>query len=112
MSAILAIAFTVMIFSLFVQFARHEFIVEYYEDIVIDVEGRLEWAHTLTTCPFGMASQLDVCKKRLDKAKDLWQHNHWRKAYEVALKAQEAMDKAQDLYKSKYVIPGNKTRTS
>ncbi len=72
MSIILAVAFTVMIFSLFVQFARHEFIEEYYEDIIIDVEGRLEWAHSLRSFPFGMASQLDACREHLDKAQDLY----------------------------------------
>ena len=108
MSIILAVAFTVMIFSLFVQFARHEFIEDYYEDIIIDVEGRLEWAHSLRSFPFGMTSQLDVCRERLDKAKNLWQHNHWGKAYETALKSQQAMDKAQDLYNKQYVAPNRR----
>lgn len=74
-----------------------------YEDIIIDVEGRLEWARALRSFPFGMKSQLDVCRERLDKAKNLWRDNRWYQAYEFARKSQEAMNIAQDLYKSLYV---------
>lgn len=74
-----------------------------YEDIIIDVEGRLEWARALRSFTFGMKSQLDVCRERLDKAKNLWRDNRWYQAYEFARKSQEAMNNAQDLYKSLYV---------
>lgn len=103
MSVILAVVFTLMILCLFVQFARQESIEEYYEDVIVDVEGRLEWARALSSFPFGMKSQLEICRKRLDTAKKLWQDNRWYQAYEVACKSQEAMNKAQDLYKSLYV---------
>lgn len=105
MSVILAVAFAVMILCLFLQFARQEFIEEYYEDIIIDVEGRLEWAHALQSFPFGMKAQLDVSRERLERAKNLWRDNRWHRAYETARKSQEAMNKAQDLYKSLYVVP-------
>lgn len=103
MSVILAVAFAVMILCLIIQFARQEYIEEYYEEIIIDVEGRLEWARALRSFPFGMKSQLDVCRHLLDKSKNLWQDNRWFQAYEVARKSQEAMNNAQDLYKSLYV---------
>ena len=105
MSVILAVAFAVMILYLFVQFGRQEYIEEYYEDIIIDVEGRLEWARALRSFPFGMRSQLDVCRGLFEKSKNLWQDNRWFQAYEVARKSQEAMNNAQNLYKSLYIVP-------
>ncbi len=108
MSAVLAVAFTVMILWLFIQFARQEFIEDYYEDTIIDVEGRLEWARDLRCFPFGMKSQLEVSRERLEKAKCLWRENRWHQAYETARKSQEAMNRAQDLYRSLYVIPKNR----
>ena len=108
MSTVFAVVFTVMIFWLLIQFARQEYIEDYYEEIIIDVEGRLEWARALRSFPFGMKSQLDVSRERLDRAKNLWQKNRWFQAYEAARKSQEAMNKAQDLYKSLYVRPKNR----
>ena len=111
MGGIVAIAFAVMLFCLFMQFARQETVEDYFEEIVLDVEGRLEWARALRKPPFGMRSQLDVCRERLARAKNLWGNNRWHQACEVARKFQEAMNRAQDLYTSLYVAPANRKRS-
>lgn len=98
MNTVLAVGFFTVIFYYLIQFARQEEIEEYYEEAIIDVEGRLDWAHTRTTFPFGMKAQLQVAGELLDKAKRLWQDKQWHKAYRVILQSQEAMDRAQRIY--------------
>lgn len=100
MNNILVIGFFVVVFYYLVQFARQEHVQEDYEDAIVDVEGRLDWARTCTSFPFGMKAQLDVCYELLDKAKSLWEENKWHHAYRVALQSQEAMNKAQNIYSS------------
>ena len=98
MSSMLTVGFMVVIYYYLIQFARQEEIEEYYEEAIIDIEGRLDWAHTRTTFPFGMKAQLQVAGELLGKAKRLWQDKQWQKAYQVALQSQEAMDRAQRIY--------------
>lgn len=100
MDNVLAILFFVTVIYVFILFARQEHIEEYYEDAIIDIEGRLEWANTRKSFPFGMRSQLEVSRELLGKAKKLWQENKWHQAYRVALEAQKAINKAQSLYSS------------
>lgn len=100
MHTVLAIGFFVLFFYLSIQFARQEHIQEYYEEAIFDVEGRLEWARSRSSFPFGMRAQLDVSCKLLGKAKNLWKENKWQQAYKVALQSQEAMNKAQRIYRS------------
>ena len=99
MNAVLTIGFLAVIYYLFIQFARHEYIQEDYEEAIIDVEGRLEWACSRTNFPFGMRAQLNVSRDLLRKAKSLWKDNKWHQAYWVALQSQEAMNKAQNIYR-------------
>jgi hypothetical protein len=98
MNTVLAIGFLVAVFFFLIQFARQEHFQDYYEDTLDDVEGRLEWARTRTSFPFGMKAQLEVCHELLAKAKSLWQENKWHQAYQVALQSQKAMNKAQNIY--------------
>ncbi len=100
MNIVLAVGFFIMLFYLLIQFARQEEIQEVYEDAVIDVEGRLEWARTRSHFPFGMKAQLEVSCELLDKAKNLWDENKWNQAYRAALQSQEAMNRAQSIYRS------------
>lgn len=100
MDRVLAIGFFAIIFYYLIQFARQENIQEYYEDAIIDVEGRLDWARTRTFFPFGMKAQMQVSSELLGKAKSLWKGNKWQQAYRVASQAQEAMNKAQNIYSS------------
>lgn len=83
---------------LLVQFARQEHIQDDYEDTILEVEGRLEWARSRTRVPFGMAAQLEVCGELLGKAKKLWEEHRWDQAYYVSRQSQEAMNRAQSLY--------------
>lgn len=98
MDTFLAIGFFVSIFYLFLQFARQEQVQEAYEDAILDVEGRLEWAQTRSFHPFGMKAQLEMSCELLGRAKGLWKENQWHQAYRVALQAQRAMNKAQKIY--------------
>lgn len=100
MNTVLAIGFFVIIYYVIIQFARQEHIQEYYEDAIIDVEGRLEWARTRSSFPFGMKAQLEVSYELLGEAKSLWKGKKWHQAYRVALQSQEAMNKAQSIYSS------------
>lgn len=100
MNTFLAIGFLAIIFFLFIQFARQEHVQQYYEDVIGDVEGRLEWARTRTLFPFGMAAQLAVSCELLGKAKKLWKDNKWHQAYRLSIRSQAAMDKAQSIYSS------------
>lgn len=98
MSAILTVQFFIVLLYLLIQFARLEQVQEIYNDTVIEVEGRLDWARSRTTFPFGMRAQLDVASQLLNQAHRLWRRNKWHQAYRVALKSQEAMTKAQKIY--------------
>ena len=100
MSAVLAIGFLFGVIHLFIQFGRHECVCEEYEDTVLDVESRLEWARERTRLPFGMKAQIEVAGELLGRAKNLWQRNKWHQAYRVAIESQKAIDKAQSLYTS------------
>lgn len=100
MNTIWIIGFFATIFCLFIQFARQEHIQYEYDDTILDIEGRLEWAQTRTSFPFGMKAQLAVSSKLLNKAKNLWKANKWHQAYRVALQSQQAMNKAQKIYSS------------
>lgn len=100
MDVIGTIIFFVTLLYLFIQFARQEYIQDEYEEAIVDVEGRLDWARTRRVFPFGMKAQLEVSGELLGKAKELWQANKWQKAYLVALQSQEAMNKAQSIYSS------------
>ena len=98
MSLFLAVGFLTILIYLLIQFARQEYVQEYYEEAITDIEGRLEWAYSRKAFPFGMKSQLKNCRTLLEKAKRLWHENKWHQAYQVALQSQEAMNKAQNLY--------------
>lgn len=100
MDTVLIIMFSVMVVYVFIQFARQEQIQEDYEDAIIDIEGRLDWARTRRSFPFGMKAQLEVSNELLGKAKSLWKENKWHQAYRVALQSQRAIDKAQKIYSS------------
>lgn len=100
MSIVLAFGFFVTILYLFIQFARQECLQEDYEEAILDVEGRLEWARSRSSYPFGMKAQMDVSSELLRKAKILWEQNKWDRAYLLSLQSQEAMDKAQSIYSS------------
>lgn len=98
MHTFLTIGFLVALFYTFIRFARQENIQEFYEEVVLDVEGRLEWAKTRRFFPFGMQAQLEVSHKLLYDAKNLWQQNKWDQAYHAAIQSQEAMNRAQRIY--------------
>lgn len=100
MNTVLTIQFLVILVYFLIQFARQEHVQEDYEDAIVDVEGRLEWARTRTSCPFGMKAQVEVSCELLGQAKSLWKENKWQQAYQVALQSQEAMNRAQSIYTS------------
>lgn len=98
MNIVLALALFFLVCRVFLQFARQEEAQEEYEEAVHDVEGRLEWAQTRRSHPFGMQAQLDVSRELLHRARELWAENRWQQACHAALKSQEAMNKAQRIY--------------
>ena len=98
MHTVMTVGFFVMILYFFIQFARQEHVQDDYEDAIIDVEGRLAWARTRTSFPFGMKAQLEESCSLLNKAKFFWQENKWQQAYHFARQSQEAMNKAQRIY--------------
>ncbi|MGW8195370.1 MAG: hypothetical protein ACWGOX_14020 [Desulforhopalus sp.] len=100
MTTVLALGMLATLFCLFVQFARQEYVQDDYEEAIVDIEGRLEWARTRKSHPFGMKAQLEVSCELLHKAKSLWQENKWQQAYHVALQSQGAMNRAQRIYSS------------
>lgn len=102
MNTVLAFIFLFIIFYLFIQFGREEEIQDVYNDIISDVEGRLEWARTRNSFPFGMKAQLEVSCRYLRRAKSLWKKNKWHQAYRVVLQAQKAMNRAQNIYSSTF----------
>lgn len=100
MDAIATVVFFAALLYVLIQFARQEYIQDEYEDAILDVEGRLDWARTRKVFPFGMRAQLEVAGELLNRSKDLWQANQWQKAYLIALQSQEAMNRAQSIYSS------------
>lgn len=98
MTTFLTVQFFIILLYFLVQFARLEQVQEIYKDTIVEVEGRLEWARSRSTFPFGMRAQLDVASQLLHQAQRLWRKNKWHQAYQVALKSQEAMSKAQKIY--------------
>lgn len=100
MHGVLAFFFCTMLVCLLVKFARQEEIQDNYEDAIIDIEGRLDWARTRRSQPFGMQAQIEQSVELLGKAKWLWSKQRWQLAYRTALQSQEALDRAQLLYQS------------
>ena len=100
MSTILAIGFLFGVIHLFIQFGRHECVCEEFEETILDVESRLQWARERPRFPFGMKAQMEVSGELLGRAKSLWQNNKWHQAYQVAIQSQKAIDRAQSIYSS------------
>lgn len=100
MNVLLAVVFFAILLYLFVQFARQEEIQDYYKDAIIDIEGRLEWARTRKSFPYGMMAQIERSRELLTMAQNLWSKHQWQRAYQAALKSQEAIDRAQRIYSS------------
>lgn len=100
MHVFLALVFSTLLIYLFVQFARQEEVQDDFEDAILDVEARLEWARTRNSFPFGMQAQMEISGELLGKAKNLWNQHRWRQAYQTALRSQDAIDKAQQIYSS------------
>lgn len=98
MTSVMTIMFIISLCGLLALFARQEYIQDDFENAVLDVEGRLEWATSRNTFPFGMRAQIDVCRERLERAKNLWRANKWQQAYHTALQAQESMNRVQQIY--------------
>jgi hypothetical protein len=98
MDNVMFVVFFGIVIYLFIQFARQEYVQDDFEDTIDDIEGRLEWARTRTSFPFGMKAQLEVSNDLLKRAKNLWERNKWHQAYLVALQSQKAMNKAQNIY--------------
>ncbi|WP_019614228.1 hypothetical protein [Psychromonas ossibalaenae] len=98
MSILFTIGFIVTITYYLIQFVRQEAVEEFYQEAIIDIEGRLDWAHTRSSYPFGMKAQIDTSHKLLHQAKSLWRGNKYHQAYRVARQSQEAIDKAQNIY--------------
>ncbi len=100
MHMVLGLFFFTMLIYLLVQFARQEEIQDNYEDTIIDIEGRLDWARTRSSLPFGMQTQIEQSGELLGQAKWLWSKHRWQSAYLTALQSQQALDRAQHLYRS------------
>ena len=104
MHVFLALVFSALLIYLLVQFARQEEIQDEYEDAILDIEARLEWARTRSRFPFGMQAQMEISHDLLGQAKNLWSQNRWRQAYQTALQSQDAMNRAQRLYSSAIAV--------
>ena len=98
MNTILAIGIFLVCYYYIIQFGQEEEIGEHYEEAILEVEGRLDWARSRNHVPFGMRAQMQVSQELLGKAKHLWHNKKWHQAYRVALQSQEALDKAQHIY--------------
>lgn len=98
MGTVAAIGTLAVVVYYLIDFARQEQIQEYYEDVLLDVEGRLDWARSRPFTPFGMKAQLEVSSELLGEARELWKGHEWHQAYRVARQAQEAMNRAQAIY--------------
>ena len=116
MSILFAIGLIVTISYLLIQFVRQEAVEEFYQEAIIDIEGRLDWARTRSSYPFGMKAQMDVSNKLLHQAKNLWRGNKYHQAYRVARQSKEAIDKAQSIYISAIIkrrqLNGNETNAT
>jgi len=100
MHTVLALFFCTMLIYLLIRFARQEEIQDNFENTIIDIEGRLDWARTRQSLPFGMQTQIEQSGELLGKAKWLWSRHRWQLAYRTARESQEALDRAQRLYRS------------
>ncbi len=100
MHVFLTLVFSVLLICLLARFARQEEIQDDFEDAILDIEARLEWARTRSSFPFGMRAQMDISGELLGKAKNLWHQNRWQQAYRTALESQDAIDRAQHIYSS------------
>lgn len=100
MHVFLALVFSALLVYLVVQFGRQEEIQDEYEDAILDIEARLDWARTRNRFPLGMEAQMEISSDLLGRAKNLWNQNRWRQAYQAALQSRDAMDRAQRLYSS------------
>ena len=91
-------------------FARQEAVEVSYNEAINDIEGRLDWARSRTTYPFGMSSNIVISTKLLQQAKSLWHGNKYHQAYQVACQSQQALDKAQCLYISSLTVRSKITK--
>jgi hypothetical protein len=98
MSILLAAAIIYIISYYLILFIQQEAVEEFYQDVILDIEGRLDWARSRRTYPFGMQAKMDESNKLLRQAKNLWQGNQYRQAYRVARQSQMAIDRAQSIY--------------
>lgn len=98
MSTFITIAFISTLIYQLIQFARQEYFQDEYEATVDDIEGRMDWARSRSTFPFGMKAQLEVSSQLLGEAKNLWSADKWPQALSAAMQSQEAMDRAQSIY--------------
>ena len=98
MSILFAIGLIATITYFLIQFVRQEAVEEFYQEAILDIEGRLDWARTRPSYPFGMKAQIDISNKLLHQAKNLWRGNKYHQAYRVAHQSQVAIDKAQSIY--------------
>lgn len=83
---------------LLIKFAQQEAVEEFYQAAIIDIEGRMDWARSRSSCPFGMKTNIENSNQLLYQAKDLWHANRYHQAYRVARQSQDAIDKAQKIY--------------
>lgn len=100
MNALFAVGLIVTFAYCCAQLAKREAVEEFFEEAIIDVEGRLEWARTRSSFPFGMKTQMEVSNELLHQAKGLWHEHKWQQAYLAARQSQKAIDKAQSIYVS------------
>lgn len=108
MHTVLTLGFIIGLFCILLQFARQEYIQEFYEETIQDIEGKLEWARSRRTFPFGMRAQMEVSSKHLGNAKTLWKEHKWDRAYQAALQSQAAMNRAQRIYSS-VIVSGKRS---
>ncbi len=99
MSGVIALTVIAVMLVVFWRFGYRDERVEPYEEAVLDVEGRLDWAHSRAKpLPPGMESQLARTSKLLEEAKALWAANKWDRAVKKAWAAQKSMTTAQDIF--------------
>lgn len=99
MNSLLPLAAIGIMLYVFWRFGYQEERSEPYEEAILDVQGRLEWARSRQTpLPPGMESQLQRTSQLLDEAKELWSTNKWDKALKKAWEAQTAMNTAQEIF--------------
>ncbi len=98
MDTIFTLGLIALITYLFSQFAKQEAVEEFYLAIIMDVEGRIDWAVTRSSYPFGMLANIELSNKLLQQARELWRGKQFHQAYRVARQSQKAIDKAQNIY--------------